>query len=94
MKKKDLGQTSTSLYDMEPMNKDSKIYPEISLPASMFDKSYKVGDKCTFELDGVIENMGKKQFRIKLTAGVEIESQAEEKKESKKESVLSGAKAK
>lgn len=91
-KMKDLGIKYTDLYD-NPTSPDDKNYPTVSLPASLFDKSYKVGDKCILELEGSIENMGKKEYRIKLLNGVETESAGTEKKESKK-GLLASAKAK
>lgn len=83
-----LGQSAKSLYD-NPTTKDDMIHPEMNLPAKLFDKAYKVGDKCTIELVGVIENMGKEQYRVKFLDGKEIETAKESAKE---ESLLKRAK--
>lgn len=84
-----LGQKPEQFYGMDTASKDKMIYPEVSLPSSLFDKTYKVGDKCVIEFTGTIENMGKDQYRIKLLEGTEVETQAEDKKE---ESLLKKAK--
>lgn len=84
-----LGQNADTFYGIEKSTKDRMIYPEVSLPAQLFDKAYKVGDKCVVEFTGTIENMGKDQYRIKLIEGKEVETPAEDKKE---ESLLKRAK--
>lgn len=84
-----LGQKPDQFYGMDSASKDKMIYPEVSLPAGLFDKAYKVGDKCVVELTGTIENMGKDQYRVKLLEGKEVESMKESKKE---ETLLRSAK--
>lgn len=84
-----LGQKAEKFYGVEPSSKDAMIYPEVSLPSKLFDKSYKVGDKCVIEFTGTIENMGKDNYRVKLIEGTEVETPAEDKKE---ESLLKKAK--
>lgn len=84
-----LGQKASTLYN-SPSEKDPMIYPEVSLPSALFTGSgYKVGSKCVVEFTGVIENMGKDSYRVKLTEGKEVETAAEDKKE---ESLIKKAK--
>lgn len=83
-----LGKKMSELYDA-PTSKDQMMYPEVNLPAALFDKSYKVGDKCVIEFTGTIENMGKNDYRVKLLEGKEVETPGEDKKE---ESLLKKAK--
>lgn len=84
-----LGQKASTFYGSPSTEKDPMIYPEVSLPTALFDKAYKIGDKCVIELTGTIESMSKESYRIKLTEGIESESPATEKKE---DSILKKAK--
>lgn len=68
-----LGQKPEDFYGMAKENADKMIYPEVSLPSSMFDGSYKVGDKCVLQFTGTIENMGKDNYRVKLLDGSELD---------------------
>lgn len=85
----DLGTKPSKMYDAPSSNK--KYYPGVSLPASLFEGTYKPGDTCVIEFKGRIESMGKDNYYVELIEGKEVESAATEKKE---ESLLKKATAK
>lgn len=66
-----LGIKTSTLYNSKPTD---EYHPEVSLPASLFQRKYAVGDKCKLEITAIIENIGKDQYRVKLLEGNEKDS--------------------
>jgi hypothetical protein len=66
-----LGIKASTMYDSKPAD---EYHPEVSLPSALFKGKYGVGDKCKLTITGVIENMGKDMYRVKLLEGDEMDS--------------------
>lgn len=85
----DLGSKPSKIFDAPSSNK--KYYPGVSLPAALFEGTYKPGDKCVVEFTATIQSMGKDSYYVELNSGKEVESVSTDKKE---ESLLKSAKSK
>lgn len=76
---KDQGVTPEKLYSTMP-NEPEKVYPYVSLPASVFDEEeYQPGHECVLKIKVRIKMMTENNYDCELLESEEIESDSDDK---------------